>query len=210
MKLYSYWRSSSAYRVRIALHLKGLSFQTVPVHLVRGEQSTPDYALVNPARMVPALKLDDGRVLTQSLAIIDWLDAAYPDPLLIPASGADRHLALQLAYGVACDIQPVTNSGTVDHFKAATGADAQAGIDWMVHFMNKGFDGLEQQVSQVGPYAIGDTLTVADICLIPQIYNAHRWGVDMTRYPRLAAMEAACRTLPAFQAARPETQPDAE
>lgn len=209
MKLYSYWRSSCSYRVRIALALKGLSWDTVPIHLVKGEQTGDAYDAVNPAHLVPTLELPDGTRLTQSLAIIDWLDRTYPDPALMPDDPVDRARVLAAALTVACDIQPLNNSGTVAHLKAAFGASGEDGIAWMVHWMEKGFHAFEAAIRPDTPFCFGDAPGLADICLVPQLYGAHRWGMDLSPFARLTEIEARCLALPAFEAARPETQPDA-
>ena len=210
MKLYSYWRSSCSYRVRIALGLKGLAWDTAPVHLVKGEQQNADYGAINPSQLVPTLELDDGTRLTQSLAIIDWLDATHPDPRLIPADALVRARVLAASHVIAMDVQPVTNSGTVAHLKADYGASGEAGIDWMVHWMEKGFRAIQKQIEPATPFCFGDQPGLADICLIPQLYNAHRWGVDLSPFARLTEIEETCLALPAFDAARPEAQPDAD
>lgn len=210
MKLYTYWRSSSAYRVRIALNLKGIVWEPVAVHLVRdgGEHKKPEYLARNAAGLVPALELDDGTVLTQSLAIIDWLESVQPEPALLPAAPLARARVLAMAHIIAMEVQPPSNLGTVQHLKASHGADMQGGIDWMCHFMAKGFDVLEPMVK--GPFADGAEPGLADICIVPQLYNAHRWGLDFSPYPKLRALEQACLALPAFADAAPEAQPDAD
>jgi maleylacetoacetate isomerase len=210
MKLYTYWRSSCSYRVRIALGLKGLAWESIPVHLVKGEQRDPSYLAHNPSGFVPTLVLDDGTELVQSLAILDYLEAAWPNPPLLPADPLARARVLAAAHVIAMDTQPVTNVGVVAHLKSAYGADQQGGIDWMVHFMERSFAAFETLIAPEGRFCFGDAPTWADICLIPQLYNAHRWGVGLSRFPRLLDIERAALALPAFDAARPETQPDAE
>jgi maleylacetoacetate isomerase len=210
MKLYTYWRSSCSYRVRIALGLKGLVWESIPVHLVKGDQRAPSYLAHNPSGFVPTLVLDDGTELVQSLAILDYLEAVWPDPPLLPAEPLARARVLAAAHVIAMDTQPVTNVGVVAHLKSAYGADQQGGIDWMVHFMERNFAAFDKLILPEGTFCFGDSPTWADICLIPQLYNAHRWGVDLSRFPRLTEIERAAMALPAFDAARPETQPDAE
>ena len=210
MKLYTYWRSSCSYRVRIALGLKGLDWESLPVHLVKGEQRNPAYLAHNPSGFVPTLVLEDGTELVQSLAILDYLEAVYPDPPLLPADPLARARVLAAAHVIAMDTQPVTNVGVVGHLKAAHGAGQQGGIDWMVHFMEQNFTAFEALIAPEGRFCFGDSPTWADICLVPQLYNAHRWGVPLDRFPRLLDIERAALALPAFDAARPETQPDAE
>ncbi|WP_127557638.1 maleylacetoacetate isomerase [Nioella ostreopsis] len=210
MKLYTYWRSSCSYRVRIALDLKGLVWESIPVHLVKGDQRAPSYLAHNPSGFVPTLVLEDGTELVQSLAILDYLEAVWPDPPLLPAEPLARARVLAASHVIAMDTQPVTNVGVVAHLKSACGTDQQGGIDWMVHFMERNFAAFDKLILPESAFCFGDSPTWADICLIPQLYNAHRWGVDLSRFPRLTEIERAALALPAFDAARPETQPDAE
>ena len=210
MKLYTYWRSSCSYRVRIALGLKGLAWGSLPVHLVKGDQRTQGYLAHNPSGFVPTLVLDDGTELVQSLAILEYLEAVYPDPALLPADPLARARVLAAAHVIAMDTQPVTNVGVVAHLKATHGADLQGGIDWMVHFMTRNLAAFDRLIAPEGQFCFGDAPSWADLCLIPQLYNAHRWGVELDRFPRLLQIERAALALPAFDAARPETQPDAE
>ncbi len=208
MRLYDYWRSSAAYRVRIALNLKGVAYDSVPVSLVAGAQKASDFAALNPQMLVPALELDDGTVLTQSLAIIDWLEAAHPSPPLLPADPVARARVLAAAHVVAMDIHPVNNLRVVQALGALFGADDDARRDWMQHWMRLGFDALEAQLP-APRFAFGQAPGLADVCLVPQLYNAHRWGLDLRPWPKLVAIEAECLALPAFAAAAPEAQPDA-
>lgn len=212
MKLYTYWRSTAAYRVRIVLGLKGLKADMVPVHLVRdgGEQHASEYVAKNPAHLVPSLELEDGTVLTQSLAIIDYLEGLKPDPALLPVDPVPRAQVLAAAHLVAMDIHPVNNLRVVQHLGAHFGADASATKDWMCHWMEQGFGALEQMVGPRTAYAFGAAPTLADVCLVPQFYNARRWGLDLSPYPRLTEIEQTCLGLPAFADAAPEAQPDAE
>jgi len=209
MKLYSYWRSSCSYRVRIALGLKGQAWETTPVHLVKGEQRDAAYGAVNPSNYVPTLELADGTRITQSLAIIDWLDATWTTPALLPDDPLRRAGVLAAAHIIAMDVQPVTNSGVVSVLKRELGASEKAGIAWMDHWMEKGFAAFQSCIEPAGPFCFGEQPGLADICLIPQLYNAHRWGVDLAPFKRLTDIEARCLALPAFAAARPEAQPDA-
>lgn len=209
MQLYSYWRSSCSYRVRIALGLKGVAWETVPVDLLKGEQSGAAYLAANPSGLVPLLVLDDGTRLTQSLAILDWLEAEFPDPALVPSDPVARARMLAATHVIAMDIQPLSNSGTINYLKSEHGVSPQGGVAWMVHFMQKNLAAMQEQIAPKGRYCFGDTPTWADICLIPQLYNAHRWGVDMAPLQRLLDIEAAALATPAFDAARPEKQPDA-
>jgi maleylacetoacetate isomerase len=209
MKLYTYWRSTAAYRVRIALNLKGLACPHIPVSLVEGQHTAPDFAAKNPQRLVPALELPDGTVLTQSLAILDWLDATHPEPPLLPADPLPRARVLELAHIVAMDIHPVNNLRVVNALSDRFQADADAKRDWMAHWMRLGFDAIEPRLPGTRYALTDESPTLADLCLVPQIYNARRWGVDLTPWPRITAVEAACLALPAFTAAAPEAQPDA-
>ena len=210
LKLYTYWRSSAAWRVRIALALKGVGYECEPVSLIadRGEQHSQAYSAVNPQHLVPALALPGGIILSQSLAIIDWLEAVYPKPALLPSDAIERANVLAAAHVVAMDIHPINNLRVVKALTDEFGADAQARTRWMQHWMRLGFDALEGMVKP-GPFAFGDQTTLADVCLIPQLYNARRWGLDPAAWPRLAAIESACLALPAFSQTAPEAQPDA-
>jgi len=211
VKLYSYFRSSAAYRVRIAFHLKGLSYETVPIHLQKegGQNLKPEYRAINPLMRVPALKLDSGELLTQSLAIIEYLDEVHPRPPLLPPDPVDRAQVRALAQLIACDIHPLNNVAPLRYLKNELGQD-QAKIDaWYHHWVLAGFDAIEAMV-RPGPYAFGADVTLADICLVPQVANARRLKVPLERFPKIVAIDAACATLPAFQKARPENQPDAE
>jgi maleylpyruvate isomerase len=211
VKLYSYFRSSAAYRVRIAFNLKGLSYETVPIHLQKegGQNLKPDYRAINPQMRVPALKLDSGELLTQSLAIIEYLDEVHPQPPLLPREPVDRAKVRALAQLIACDIHPINNLGPLRYLKNELGHD-QAKIDaWYHHWVIAGFDALEAMV-RPGPYAFGSEVTLADICLVPQVANARRLKVPLDSYPKIVAIDAACAKLPAFESARPESQPDAE
>jgi maleylpyruvate isomerase len=211
VKLYSYFRSSAAYRVRIAFNLKGLSYETVPIHLQKegGQNLKPEYRAINPLMRVPTLKLDSGELLTQSLAIVEYLDEVHPQPPLLPRDPADRAKVRALAQLIACDIHPLNNLGPLRYLKNQLGQD-QAKIDaWYHHWVLAGFDALEAMV-QPGPYAFGTDVTLADICVVPQVANARRLKVPLERFPKIVAIDAACAKLPAFEKARPENQPDAE
>lgn len=211
MKLYGYFRSSAAYRVRIALNLKNLPYETVPIHLVKdgGRHRTAEYRAINPQMRVPALALSGGERLIQSLAIIEYLDEVYPDPPLLPANAEHRALTRALAQIVACDIHPLNNSGTMAYLRGALGQTDESINAWYAHWVRESFDAIEQMI-EPAPYACGAHVTVADICLIPQIYNARRFMVPLDDYPKIAAVEIACNKLAAFDKARPEKQPDAE
>jgi maleylpyruvate isomerase len=211
VKLYTYFRSSAAYRVRIALNLKGLQYDMVPVHLTKdgGQQRKPEFQKVNPQMRVPALELSSGDVLTQSLAIIEYLDDIEPEPALLPADALERAHVRALAQAVACDIHPLNNLIALQYLKR-TLKHEQPEIDaWYHHWVIEGFKALEQMLKP-GPYAYGAHVTLADICLVPQVFNARRLKVPLGAFPKIVAVEQACLELPAFDKARPENQPDAE
>ena len=208
MKLYTYWRSSAAYRVRIALNLKGVECAHVHVSLAEGEQAAPFYAALNPQCLVPALDTGGGEILTQSLAIIDWLEAHWPEPALLPADPLERARVLAAAHVVAMDIHPVNNLRVLGALTQRFDASEAARRGWMHHWMRPGFDTLEASLP-APRFAFGTAPGLADLCLIPQLYNARRWGLDLTPWPKLTAVEAHCLALPAFAAAAPEAQADA-
>jgi maleylacetoacetate isomerase len=211
VQLYTYFRSSAAYRVRIALNLKGLTPEMVSIHLQKegGLNKKPEYRAVNPQMRVPALRLDSGDVLTQSLAIIEYLDEVVPEPPFLPRDPVARAKVRALAQLIACDIHPLNNTSPLRYLKYELGQD-QAKIDrWYHHWILVGFEALEPMVGP-GPYAFGSAVTLADICLVPQVYNARRLKVPLDRFPKLVAIDAACMKLAAFERARPENQPDTE
>jgi maleylacetoacetate isomerase len=211
VKLYSYFRSSAAYRARIALNLKGLSYETESIHLIKegGKQFGPDFKAINPQMRVPALKLDDGEVLTQSLAIIEYLDEVYPDPPFLPADAVERAKVRAIADAIACDIHPLNNTSPLKYIKSKLGQEQSAIDAWYHHWILLGFEAVEALL-RPGPYAFGAHVTLADICLVPQVANATRFKVPLDRFPKIVAVDAACLELPAFAKARPESQPDAE
>jgi maleylacetoacetate isomerase len=210
VKLYTYFRSSAAYRVRIALNLKGLSYDPMPVHLVKdgGKHKTPEYRAVNPQMRVPALVLSNGDTLIQSLAIIEYLDEVFPDPALMPKDAADRAHVRAVAQIIACDIHPLNNSGTLAYLRKL-GHDQAVIDEWYAAWVTAGFEAVEALL-QPGPYSFGSHVTVADLCLVPQVFNALRFKVPLERFPKILAVYAACQKLPAFEKARPENQPDSE
>lgn len=211
MKLYTYFRSSAAYRVRIALNLKGLSSEMISIHLQKqgGLNKKPEYRAVNPQMRVPALQLDSGDVLIQSLAIIEYLDEVHPKPPLLPRDPLERAKVRALAQMIACDIHPLNNTSPLRYLKHQLGQD-QAKIDaWYHHWILEGFEPLETML-RPAPYAFGGEVTLADICLVPQVYNARRLKVPLDRFPKIVAVDAACAKLGPFEQARPENQPDAE
>ena len=211
MTLYTFFRSSAAYRVRIALNLKDLTTDMVPIHLQKegGLNKKPEFRAVNPQMKVPALKLDSGDVLIQSLAIIEYLDEVHPQPPLLPRGSVERAKVRAVAQVIACDIHPLNNTAPLRYLKHELG-QAQDKIDaWYHHWILDGFAAVEALISD-GPYAFGNEITLADVCLVPQVANARRFKVPLDRFPRIVAVDAACAKIPAFQHARPENQPDAE
>lgn len=208
MRLYSYWRSTTSYRVRIALNLKGIVYQTVPVDLVAGAQTAPDYVALNPGQGVPALVTGDGTVLTQSMAILDWLEETHPAPALLPDDPVQRAQVRAAALTIACDIHPVNNLRVIRALKSM-GHSQDETVSWMNDWMTRGFATFDALIAPDTPFCFGDRPGLADLCLVPQLYNAHRWGCDLSAFPRLTGIEARCLALPAFDAARPEAQPDA-
>lgn len=208
MKLYSYWRSTTSYRVRIALELKELSYRLMPIDLRAGAQNAPKYAAINPAMGVPTLKLENGTVLTQSMAILEWLDEKYPAPPLLPRGATDRALVRAAALGIACDIHPINNLRVLNQLKTM-GHDTDATTAWMHHWMAEGLGAAQKLIESDTPFCFGAAPGLADICLIPQLYNARRWKLDLTPFTRLLQVEARCLALPAFAAAHPDKQPDA-
>jgi maleylacetoacetate isomerase len=214
LKLYSYWRSSAAYRVRIALHLKQLPFETVPVHLVNngGEQHAQEFRSLNPQESVPVL-MDGERVFRQSLAIIEYLDETYPGAMsLMPSTARERARVRGLAQIVACDVHPLNNLRVMQYLERETNMPQIERDRWTRHWIETGFRAFEALVADcpsTGLYCDGDSPTLADICLIPQVYNARRFGVDLNPFPTIQRIDQQCLSLPGFEAARPERQPDA-
>lgn len=215
MKLYTYFRSSAAYRVRIALNLKGLPYEAAPVHLLRsgGEQLQPAYRAVNPAAMIPALELDNGATLAQSMAIMEYLDETHPAMPLLPADPLGRARVRALALTVACDIHPLGNLRVLKYLVHELKVGDEAKTTWSRHWITEGFSALEAMLAgspETGRFCHGDTPTLADCCLVPQVFNALRFEVDMARFPTIARIHAACSELDAFAAAHPSKQPDSE
>ena len=214
MKLYDYFRSSAAYRVRIGLKLKGLDYEAIPVHLIKdgGEQLKAPYRAVNPSGLVPSLQ-DNGATITQSLAILEYLDEVHPMAPLLPRDALGRARVRSLALAIACDIHPLNNLRVLRYLVKEAGLTEDAKTAWYVHWVQEGFAALEAQLagsSDTGRFCHGDTPTLADIVLAPQVFNAARFHIDMAPYPTIARIDAACRELPAFIAAHPSQQPDAE
>jgi maleylacetoacetate isomerase/maleylpyruvate isomerase len=213
MKLYTYFRSSAAYRVRIALNLKGIDYEAVPVHLVRegGEQHRPEYRALNPAGLVPALE-DQGEVLTQSLAIIEYLDETYPAPPLLPGDARMRARIRALALAIACDIHPVNNLRVLNYLVHEIGADEAQKSRWYRHWVETGLAAVEQMLAEApaGRFCFGACPTLADVCLVPQVFNARRFGCRIDDFENILRVVAECESLDAFRRAAPGEQPDAE
>lgn len=210
MQLYSYWRSTTSYRVRIGLHLKGLAFETLQMDLMAGDQHDEKYASINPGQGVPSLILEDGTVLTQSMDILAYLDEITPDPALAPADPVRRAQMMAAAYTIATDIHPVNNLKVVDRLTSELGASPEMAKGWMCHWMHQGFCAYQALVAKNTRFSFADTPQIADLCLIPQLFNARRWDMDLTPFGRLIDIETAALALPAFQAAHPKRQPGAE
>ncbi|KAF0208158.1 MAG: Maleylacetoacetate isomerase [Methylocystaceae bacterium] len=209
MILYDYYRSSAAYRVRIAIALKNLFVERRPVHLLRGEQRDPGYRAKSPLGIVPTLQLDDGRLITQSLAIIDYLDAVKPEPPLLPKDPVLAAQARAAALTIACEIHPLANLRVIEALQGEFGASDDQIAVWRRRWISEGLSAVEALIAPA-PFAFGSDPSLADICLIPQVYNARRFDVPLDACPRILAVEAACAAHPAFIEARPEAQPDAE
>jgi maleylpyruvate isomerase len=208
--LHGYFRSSAAYRVRIALNLKGIEAERRPVHLRKGEQRSPDFLRRNPAGLVP-LWSEAGWSLSQSLAIIEYLDEDHPEPPLLPGSARDRARIRELALTIAADIHPLGNLRVLDKLTEVYGADEQARAAWVRIWIEAGFESIEARLATTpGQYCYGDAPTLADCCLVPQMFNARRFGVDLTRYPLMVRTDAALNEIEAFRLALPSLQPDAE
>lgn len=213
LRLYSYWRSSASHRARIALELKGLAYEYVPVHLVAGggEQYSAAYRALNPQSRVPALETADG-VLTQSMAIIEWLEETYPDPPLLPRDPMQRAWVRAMALIMVADVQPLQNTSVTRYLEDKLHQEQGAVDAWRRHWVARGLAALEEMLSRgpVSDWCVGAHPTLADVCLLPQCASAHRFGVDTAAYPRIARIEKACNATAAFQRAAPEAQPDAK
>jgi maleylacetoacetate isomerase/maleylpyruvate isomerase len=208
--LHSYWRATAPYRVRIALNLKGLPFDYAPVNLLSGDQRSEAYRRLNPQGLTPALQTDDGHVLTQSLAILEWLEEVHPVPPLLPADPFDRACVRAMAALVACDIHPLNNL-RVQKQLTGMGVEADARLAWTQRWIHDGFAALEPMVAaRTAGFAFGAEPSLADCLLIPQVYSAERYEVDLAPYPAICAVAERCAAHPAFQAAHPDRQPDAK
>ncbi len=214
MKLYDYFRSSAAYRVRIALNLKGIvPDERTFVHLRMGNQRAQDYLALNPQGLVPALALDEGAVLTQSLAIVEYLDETHREPPLLPHDPVGRARVRAIALSIACEIHPLNNLRVLNYLIGTLGVSREQKDGWYRYWIDVGFEALEKTLardSATGRFCHGDTPTLADICLVPQMANARRFEIDLSPYPTLIRIESACNALPAFAEAAPARQPDAE
>jgi maleylpyruvate isomerase len=210
MILHGYALSSASYRVRIALALKDLEVTSVTKQLRLDEHRQEDFLRLNPQGFVPALSLDDGQVLTQSLAIVEYLDEVYPEPPLLPAAPAARARVRSLSQLIACDVHPLNNLRVLKYLEGPLALDQDGRVAWYHHWLRAGFDALEQRLvrdSSAGRFCHGDSPGMADLCLVPQVFNARRFALDLGPYPRIVAIEAACAELPAFKSAAPERQP---
>jgi len=214
MKLYTFFRSSASFRVRIALNLKNLSYDQIPIHLRRGggEQFRANYQNINAQALVPTLE-DDGRYLIQSLAIVEYLEEKYPSPPLLPKAAADRAVVRSMALVIGCEVHPIQNLRVLNYIKKEYQQNDEQVNRWAQHWIELGLAALEQMINAQtarGKFCFGDTPTLADICLVPQLGNARRFGCDLSRYPKILSVEKACIVIPAFADAAPDKQPDAE
>ncbi len=209
MTLYSYWRSTTSFRVRAALNLKGVAYDIAPIDLIEGQQRGDAYAALNPGKGVPTLVLEDGTTLTQSLAILDWIETTYPEPALVPSDPLLRARVLAAAHTLALDVHPVNNLRVVVHLRDTYGFTPEQVKDWMCHWMAEGLTALEAQIDSDTQFSFGDAPDWSDLCLVAQLYNAHRWGLALDPFPKVQRVEAACLAIPAIEAAHPDKQPDA-
>lgn len=215
MRLYTYWRSSAAYRVRIALELKGLNYDSQFVHLVRegGEQLKAGYSAINPQKLVPSLVLEDGTILTQSMAILEYLQEVYPTPALLPEDSYSRAYIRGLCQNIASEIHPLDNLRVLNYLTGEMGLDKDQKMIWYKHWITLGFEAFEATLSQsdlMGSFCCGEAPTFADICLVPQVYNARRFAMDLSSYPNIVRIDANCQKLDGFKAGLPENQHDAD
>jgi maleylacetoacetate isomerase/maleylpyruvate isomerase len=212
MKLYNYFRSSASFRVRIALELKGLSYEYLSVHLARGDHKLPEYAAVSPSGLVPLLVLDDGRKLSQSMAIIEYLDEMHPTPALLPRNPMTRAQVRALSQLIACEIHPLNNLRVLKYLTRELKVDEDAKNTWYRHWVRDGLEAFERELAQLpaSRFCVGDTPTLVDCCLVPQIFNGQRFQVDFSGLSRTMAAFEACMALPAFQKAQPSACPDFE
>lgn len=213
MKLIGYFRSSAAFRVRIALNLKGIEVEHASRHLRKGEQASPDYVALNPQKLVPALVLDDGTVLTQSLAILEYLEETHPEPAILPRDAVGRARVRALSLIVSADVHPIQNLRVMGYLREKFDQTEESAFAWSRHWIETGFEAYEAMLTRdpaTGDFSHGNVPTMADMCLVPQVFNAARFKVDMARYPTVQRIYGACMKHPAFDAAQPSKQPDAE
>ncbi|KMW58932.1 Maleylacetoacetate isomerase [Candidatus Rhodobacter oscarellae] len=209
MRLYTYWRSTTSLRIRAALNLKGIAYEPVPVDLLKGAQNTDAFGEINPTHGVPVLELDDGTRLMQSHAIAEYLDTISPEPRLFPADPLERARVQAAALTIAMEIHPVNNLRILGYLKGRLGHSQDEAVTWMQHWMAEGFAAFQRMIAPDTPFCFGDAPTYADLCLVGQMVNARRWGLDLSPFARLAAIDAHAQTLPEIAAAMPENQPDA-
>jgi maleylacetoacetate isomerase len=212
MKLYTMARSSAAFRARIALNLKGLSYESIPKALVKNEHRTPEYLALNPQGLIPALETDDGAVVSQTLAIAEFLDELHPEPRFLPTDPVARAHVRSMALAIACDIHPLNNLRVLNYLRNELAQSEDAVMAWYRHWIQQGFRALEvlaREHSRAQRYMFADSVSLADICLVPQMFNARRFNVDVSSFPTLVAISTHLEALPAFAAARPDAQPDA-
>jgi maleylpyruvate isomerase len=209
MRLYDYWRSSAAYRVRIALNFKGRAYEQVAVDLRAGEQRRPEFLAINPQGLVPVLE-DEGAVLTQSLPILNYLEERYPEPALLPKDAPGRARSRAIAVAIACEIHPLNNLRVLQYLERELGLDEARRLAWYRHWIAAGFGPLEAVLAgAAGAFCVGDAPSLADVCLVPQVYNARRYECDLAPYPTIRRIDERCRQIDAFARAAPERQPDA-
>jgi maleylpyruvate isomerase len=209
MRLYDYWRSSAAYRVRLALNFKGLSYEQIAIDLRQGAQREPAFLAINPQGLVPVLE-DDGAILTQSLPILNYLEERYPEPALLPRDSPGRARSRAIAVAIACEIHPLNNLRVLQYLERELGLDEGRRTAWYRHWIAEGFGPLERMIARsAGEFCVGDFPSLADLCLVPQVYNARRYQCDLEPYPIIRRIDERCREIEAFEHAAPERQPDA-
>ena len=209
MRLYDYWRSSAAYRVRIALNFKGLAYEQVPVDLRAGAQRAPDFLAINPQGLVPVLE-DDGVRLTQSLPILNYLEERYPEPALLPKDAPGRATSRAIAVAIACEIHPLNNLRVLEYLERELGLSEAQRLAWYHHWIGEGLGAIETMLGRsAGDFCVGDAPSLADVCLVPQVYNARRYQCDLEPYPTTRRIDERCRQIEGFARAAPERQPDA-
>jgi maleylacetoacetate isomerase len=209
MKLYSYFRSSAAYRVRIGLNLKGLDYDYIPVNLLHSEQKNEEYMALNPQGLVPAMELSDGQIIAQSVALLEWLEEAHPEPALLPSDLLERARVRSVVNSIACDVHPLCNLSVTNHLRGEYQADDEGVFRWYTTWMHRSFTAIEQELaSNDSTYSFSDRPCMADLFLVPQIYNARRFDIPLENFPHITRVVDNCNALPAFADAAPEVQPD--